>query len=973
KPDRHLLLIDMHHIISDGVSMGILTKEFIRLYEGDQLPPLRIQYKDYAAWQQGEVHSRRLRKQEAYWLETFRGEIPVLDLPTDYKRPSIQSFKGNTLEFVLDKQMSEGLRQFAAQTGSTLFMVLLAAYTTLLSRYSGQEDIIVGTPIAGRPHADLEPILGMFVNTLAIRNVPAGEKTFHDYVQEVKESALRAYENQDYPFEELVDKLDVARDLSRSALFDTMFVLQNTEQEELDIEGLKFSPYPNKHNVSKFDLTFTAIEDKEEIACSLEYAASLFKPETAERMAGHFIRLVEAILHDPQTPLAFLEIMTSEEKEQILTRSNSTAADYPREQTIHQLFEEQAERTPEQVAVICGQTSMTYRELNAKSNQLARVLRTKGVQPDRLVGLMAGHSAETLIAMLGILKAGGAYLPIDPSYPEERIAFLLEDSGTHLLLTDQGLTEGISFIGETLDLKDPTLYDAEAENVEEACSSDDLAYVIYTSGSTGKPKGVMVTHKGAVNYLWWAKQAYVGEDRLDFALYSSISFDLTVTSIYVPLISGSSVIVYDVEDKSQAISRIIKDDRAGVLKLTPTHLRLLLEDGEHTGTKLKRMIVGGEALDANLAQRVSERYERRIEIFNEYGPTETVVGCMIYLFDPDKDTQGSVSIGVPADNVQIYVLDARLQPVPVGVTGEIYISGDGVARGYWRRPELTAEKFIDNPFVPGARMYRTGDLARWLPDGNIEYLGRIDHQVKIRGHRIELGEVEAHLLKAASVLEAVVIAREDEAGQKQLCAYYVADRELPAGELRRALSREMPGYMVPSYFVQLAQLPLTPNGKIDHRALPAPERRTQTGIDYVAARTPMEEQLEQIWKKVLGLPKVGVKDNFFEIGGHSLRATTLVAHLHKELDIEMPLREVFQHPTIEQMAEAVAGREQSAYASIPILKQSAYYPVSSAQKRLYILSQLEGGELSYNMPGAMTVEGALDWKRLEEAFRKLIA
>ncbi|WP_051775464.1 non-ribosomal peptide synthetase [Paenibacillus tyrfis] len=968
KPDRHLLLVDMHHIISDGASMGILVKEFIRLYEGDELPPLRIQYKDYAAWQQGEVQSRRLRKQEAYWLEMFRGNIPVLDLPTDYKRPSIRSFKGSTLEFVLDKQKSEGLRQLATQTGSTLFMVLLAAYTTLLSKYSGQEDMVVGTPIAGRPHADLEPILGMFVNTLAIRNAPAGEKTFRDYVQEVKESALRAYENQDYPFEELVDKLDVARDMSRNALFDTMFVLQNTEQEELDIEGLEFRPYANKHNVSKFELTFNVTEEADSLVCSIEYASTLFKQETILRMAEHFTQLVEKMIHDPNAKLSSIEILTAQEKAQIVEEFNDTAWPYLVDMTIHGLFEQVAAGMPEQEAVVFQDQRLTYRELNERANRLARTLRAKGLQAEQLVAIMSERSIEMIVAVLAVMKAGGAYVPVDPEYPEKRICYMLEDSGARLLLVQSHLRDRAAFDGEALLLDDDQTYSDDGSNLGLAVDPQQLAYVIYTSGTTGNPKGVMVEHQGVCNFKFFCENTLqIGkQDRI--VQFASFSFDASCSEIIMSLFFGAMLYVPDASVilDHHLFEQYVRDNGITVATLPPTYAVYL--NPAHVPS-LKTLITAGSASSAELVGQ----WKDHVRYINNYGPTEDSICSTTWVYSQDMAMETSVPIGRPIANHQVYILDAQNRLAPIGVAGELCVSGIGLARGYLNRPELTAEKFVPVPFAPEKRMYRTGDLARWLPDGNIEYLGRIDHQVKIRGYRIELGEVEAHLLKAASVLEAIVFAREDEAGQKQLCAYYVADRELTAGELRRALSREMPGYMVPSYFVQLAQMPLTPNGKIDHRALPAPEGRTQTGIDYVAARTPMEERLEQIWKKVLGLPKVGVKDNFFEIGGHSLRATTLVAHLHKELDIEMSLREVFQYPTIEQMAEAVTGREQSAYASIPMVEKSAYYPVSSAQKRLYILSQLEGGELSYNMPEAMTIEGALDRKRLEEAFRKLIA
>ncbi|WP_033404784.1 non-ribosomal peptide synthetase, partial [Paenibacillus fonticola] len=652
------------------------------------------------------------------------------------------------------------------------------------------------------------------------------------------------------------------------------------------------------------------------------------------------------------------------------------AAEYPREKTIHQLFEEQVERTPDKAAVIYEGSQLTYRELNERANQLARTLRVRGVQVDDRVAIMAERSLEMIVGIFGILKAGGAYVPIDPEYPAERIRYMLEDSGATLLLSQIRLLKEVPLEISCIDLNDNQAYDSDDSNLGVTVQPQSLAYLIYTSGTTGLPKGAMITQQGLVNYIWWAKKVYVAEDHLDFPLYSSISFDLTVTSVFTPLMTGSSIRIYEGTDKVSLIRRIVEENQVDILKLTPTHLSLIQEMNLSSKSKIRKLIVGGENLSTSLANKITEMFNGRIEIFNEYGPTETVVGCMIYRYDvAATDTRESVPIGVPADNVKIYLLNSHHQFLPKGVLGEIYIAGDGVALGYLNKPELTAEKFVANPFEPGERMYRTGDLARWLPDGNIEYLGRIDHQVKIRGYRIELGEIEAQLLKVESVREAVVVARETEEGQKDLCAYVVSDHELAASEIRAVLSQSLPGYMIPAYFVQIDRLPLTPNGKIDRKALPAPAEHLHTGAEYIAARTPVEEALVSIWQAVLGVSPIGVQDNFFDLGGHSLRATTLVAMIHKELGADIPLRTVFQKPTIAQMARMIEGRDSFSsftYARIPAVKPSSCYPVSSAQKRLYILSQMDGGELSYNMPAVITVEGELDRERLEETFRKLI-
>ncbi|WP_252361619.1 amino acid adenylation domain-containing protein, partial [Paenibacillus terrae] len=903
--DRHLLLFDMHHIISDGTSMGVLTEEFIQMYEGSELPELRIQYKDYAVWQQMKMQSERIDKQEAYWLDVFRGELPILDLPIDETRPAQRSFAGKQVDFVIDAFRSEALKRLAAQTGSTLYMVLLSAYTAFLYKYTRQEDIIVGTPIAGRPHSDLEGLIGMFVGTLALRNYPSGEKTILDYLQEVKETALQAYEHQDYPFEELVAKLNMNRDMSRNPLFDTMFVLQNTEQSEREIAGLQFKPYAYENPSAKFDLTLLIAEQGEELVCSLEYASALFKRETVEQIANHFIQVIDAVVNAPEMKLSEIAIITAAEQAQILEQFNTTAADYPMDKPIHQMFEEQVERTPEQKAVVFGESRLTYRELNDRVNQLAHALRAEGVRSEQFVGLMVERSLEMVIGIFGILKAGGAYVPIDPEYPEERIHYILKDSGAKLLLTQSHLRRErpdlAGFEGKMVDLDSSQAYAQDRSNPGITVKPKDLMYLIYTSGTTGLPKGTMIAQQGLVNYIWWSKKVYVGEEKLDFPLYSSISFDLTFTSIFTPLITGNTIFIYEGADKGTLIQEIIEDNQVDILKLTPTHLSLIKDMKMPDHSRIRKMIVGGENLSTHLAKSIFDLFGGNVEIFNEYGPTETVVGCMIYPYDPVRDTKESVPIGVPADNVYIYLLDSQRNLVPPGVPGEMYIAGDGVALGYLNRPELTAEKFVDNPFAPGGRMYRTGDLARWQADGNIEYLGRIDEQVKIRGYRIELGEVEAQLMKVEAVQEAVVTARADEDGQKHLCAYLVTDRPLTASELRGALAQELPSYMIPSYFVQLEQLPYTPNGKIDRKALPAPERSLPTGTAYEAPHTAVEQALTAVWQGVLGVGKIGIRDNFFDLGGDSIKSIQVSSRL-LQAGYKLDMKHLFKYPTIAELS-----------------------------------------------------------------------
>ncbi|MEC2277858.1 non-ribosomal peptide synthase/polyketide synthase [Bacillus velezensis] len=971
QPDRGILMFDMHHIISDGTSMSVLIKEFIRIYEGETLPPLRIQYKDYAVWQTGEARLKQIQNQEAYWLELYSGDVPVLHLPTDYIRPSARDFAGATMHFTLDKQKSAGLKQLATQTESTLYMVLLASYTLLLSKYSGQEDIIVGSPIAGRPHADLEPIIGMFVNTLAMRNYPEKGKTFTQYLSEVKENALKAYEHQDYPFEALIDQLNIARDLSRNPLFDTMFVLQNTEQEQLEINDVTFQPYPNGHTMAKFDLTLTAVEEESGIHFTMEYLTALFKPETIDRMMGHFVQLIDSIIKEPEAELAYLDMMTKEESSDIQKRFNDTAAGTRIPTTVHQLFEQQAQLNPDHEAVLFGNQTLTYRQLNERSNQLACVLQDKGVGTDQTVAVLTDRSANMIIGILAILKAGGAFLPIDPELPDKRRAFMLKDSGADVLLTSAGHAIPRLFEGEVLLLDDPLLYKGGTDNLNLSYSENDLMYVIYTSGTTGKPKGVQLEHKTMTNLLAYEQDHT--QLRFDRVLqFAAMSFDVCYQEMFSALSSGGTLCIIGNEAKREIrqLNEFVKMHRIQTAFLPTAFLKLLASEKhyfEPFAECVDHIIAAGEQLIVtSMLRDMLARHQ--VTLHNHYGPSETHVVTM-YTVDPNTD-QALQPIGKPISNTEIFILNEAGTLQPVGIVGELCISGVSLARGYYKREPLTLETFVPHPYDSNQRMYKTGDLARYLPDGNIEYAGRRDHQVKIRGYRVELGEVEAAILK--HVQEAVVLSKENTDGQSDLYAYFTAEQSLSISQLKEKLAEQIPGYMIPSYFIQLKKLPLTSNGKVNRRALPLPEAGLQTGTDYVAPRTNMEEQLVCIWQDVLKVKEIGVKDNFFDLGGHSLRGMTLIAKIHKQFNKNISLREVFQCPTVEEMAKAIAGAETTGPDYIPAAKEKDVYAVSSVQKMVYLSTQIEGGELSYNMPGILTLEGKLDMDRLQTAFRRLI-
>ena len=915
--DQYHLLFDMHHIISDGASMAILTEEFIALYNGAKLRTPRIQYKDFSVWQNEYLKSDKMRGQEEYWLEQL-SDVPILNIPLDYPRPSVQSFEGENVEFNLNSELTEKLNSLARKTGTTLYMVLLSAINILLSKYTDQEDIIIGSPIAGRPHADLEKIIGMFVGTLAMRNYPQSDKTYAEFLNEVKETALKAYENQDYQFEELVNKLNLPRDLSRNPLFDVMFVLQNTEFTAPPMEGLKLTSDSTDQTVVKFDLKFTATEIKDQVLFSIEYCTSLFKRETIERLCLHLQNLIEMIVANKEMLLGDMDILLKEERDKILYEFNDTYAEYPREKTLHQLFEEQVEKTPDNPALIFGGQILTYCELNEKSNQLARRLREKGVGPDIIVGIMVERSMEMIIGIMGILKSGGAYLPIDPDYPEERINFILEDSKPVILLTQSWLNARVGFSGEKINLDEVEFNQVQekSKNLERVNHANNLAYVIYTSGSTGKPKGTLVEHQAIVNRLIWMQTAYPLTEADVLLQKTTYTFDVSVWELLWWSFTGAKVCILEPKQEKDpsAIIQAIEKNHVTIMHFVPSMLSVFLEyvkqDNKISRIKtLRKVFASGEALTIKQAQDFERRIHQtnKTDLINLYGPTEAAVDVTYFNTSTDFFDK-TVPIGKPISNISLYVLNKNNTLNSIGIPGELHIGGDGLARGYLNRPELTAEKFVPNPFIKGSRMYRTGDLVRLLPDGNIEFLGRIDHQVKIRGFRIELGEIESEILQLDGVKETLVLAREDQTSDKYLCAYLVAEGEIKADELKKYLTKKLPEYMIPSHFVQLEKMPLTLNGKADRRALPEPER--ELSIEYVAPRNMTEETLVRIWGNVLGSDIVGIHDNFFDLGGHSLKAAMTVNKINDELRINVSLAEFYANPSIAGIMEHINRLEE---------------------------------------------------------------
>ncbi|WP_250193353.1 non-ribosomal peptide synthetase [Bacillus velezensis] len=961
--ERHLLLTDMHHIISDGVSVNTLIKEFGELYAGRSLAPMRLQYKDYAVWQRSFQEKEGYQKQEAYWLKRLEGELPVLELPADKPRPAVRSFAGGSVSCTLDAETASGLHRIARDHGSTLYMVLLAAYNTLLARLSGQEDIIVGSPIAGRPHKDLEPILGMFVNTLAIRTEPKGDKRFTDYLAEVRQAALEAYEHQDYPFEELVERLGVQRDMSRNPLFDVMFVLQNMERESLVLNKLHLAQAADtSHKTAKFDATLYASEGSDgSISFDFEFNTDIYQKQTIEKWLSYFTRILTKVIENQAIPLGDIHVLDNAETNRVIYQFNQTKSDYPRHETISRLFERQAKETPDARAVVYDGQILTYRELNERANRIAAALRSNGVGPESVVALLTGRTTELASGILGILKAGGAYLPIGDDVPRERAEWMLKDCKADILLQSDKL-DGLPLSGKRLFIEDiQTKAGLSSENPEPLGGPESLAYMIYTSGSTGAPKGVMIEQRSVIRLVKNSNYIdFTPEDRLLFT--SSLGFDVTTFEIFGPLLNGASLYVSDQETylDSDVLETFIQQNGITTLWLTSSLFNHLSEQNEHVFSGLSRLIIGGEALSPSHVNRVRSALPH-LSVWNGYGPTENTTFSTCFLIEQSYDH--SIPIGRPVGNSTAYIINSRGTPQPIGVIGELCTGGDGVARGYFGRPELTEEKFVPNPFVPGERMYRTGDLARWLPDGTIEYAGRMDDQVKIRGYRVELGEIEAALRSLDGVKEAAVSVRTGQSGNKELIAYMSLQADMDTEKVRSLLSRQLPNYMVPAYMMELEKLPLTPNGKLDRKNLPEPELALQTA--YTAPRNELEEQLSVIWQEVLGTKQVGIEDSFFELGGDSIKALQVSARLGR-YGWKMTASDLFRHPSIKELAPLIRKAERVSDQR-PVEGDIPWTPVQH-----WFLSQRMENRNHFNQSVMMFSSDALHKQPLKEALKHLV-
>jgi amino acid adenylation domain-containing protein/non-ribosomal peptide synthase protein (TIGR01720 family) len=996
--DSHLLLLTMHHIVSDGWTLGILNRELAAFHDAfasgaaPALPELPIQYADYAAWQRRWIGTEGdvLATQLAYWKGRLAGAPRALVLPADRPRPAVQSHGGNHRLFNLSVATSDALRGLARREGVTLFMLLLAAFDVLLARTTGQPDIVVGTPVAGRTRAETEGLIGFFINTLVLRTDVAPELSFQALLARVREACLGAYAHQDMPFERLVQELEPERDLSRSPLFQVLFTLQNAPREAMALSGLALRRQAVESRAAKFDLTLTMADTAGRIGGALEFATDLFDGATIDRMVAHFTTLLEGIAADPAALVGDLPFLPDSERQTLLGWSD-TGASFPVGMTIHQLFEWQVERTPDAVAVTLAGETLTYRQLDERANRLGQHLLQMGVGKDVLVGLAVRRSLSMVVGILGILKAGGAYLPLDPEYPKDRLAFMIEDSKIGTLLTEADLVASLPPHQARvirLDADWPQIEKERGDRPFNRTVPSGLAYVIYTSGSTGKPKGALVTHENVVR-LFTATDDWYGFNATDvWTLFHSYAFDFSVWEIWGALLYGGRLVIvpYWVSRDPAAFYQLLGDEGVTVLNQTPSAFRQLTHVDASAAPKaaaalrLRYVIFGGEALDLGDLRGWWERHgDAQPQLVNMYGITETTVHVTyrpVGLADLRRAWSSVIGKSIP--DLQVYVLDPQQRLLPIGIPGEMYVGGAGVSRGYLRRPELTAERFLPDPFHPGKRLYRTGDLARVLEGGDIEYLGRIDHQVKIRGFRIELGEIEAVLDQHPAVREAVVLAREDAPGEKRLVAYLVCSGEAPkAADLRAFLKEKLPDYMVPAAFVSLAALPITENGKVDRRALPAPDASVVEARAHVAPRGPVEEGIAAIFAEVLKLPLVSARDGFFELGGHSLLATQAIARIRAAFGVELPLRSLFEAPSPAELAGEVERALQGGLTVVvpPVTRVSRRAPLalSFAQERLWFLNQFEPEDTSYIIPLALRLTGDLDPVALQRALGALVA
>ena len=964
----------MHHIISDGWSIDIMMKELMETYRelnnniDDSKQNLELQYKDYAVWQQEQLVNGSLAKDKEYWLTHLQGDLPVLSDFGDFPRPSVKTYNGGLIESKINTSLYQKFKDLCTREEGTLFMGCLSLLNVFLHKYSGQEEFIIGSPVSGRTHAALHDQIGFYVNTLALRTTFSSEDNFVEVFDKVKKNTLEAFEHQAYPFDELLDNLNVTRDLSRNALFDVMLVVQDAKNEQeidfLEDGSLSVASYNNdSHSASKFDLLFTFTESSGELGIGIEYNSDIFSRFLVVQMLVHMEELLASLVANTRARLSTVSCLREEETQELVEDYNATETVYEEGTSILRLFSDQVKLYPEKAALVYEDVSFTYSELDALSTQLSHYLGSEyGLHREDLIAIHLPKSHWQIISILGIMKLGCAYVPIASDYPEERIDYILSDTDSKVVLTEALLSDFESRISEYSTTRDMTLR-----------TMSSLAYVMYTSGSTGYPKGVLVEDSGIIRLVKEANYVYIPSSTVALST-GSFSFDATTFEYWGMLLNGGTLILSDesVFLSPVELSETIRNKGVTMMWFTSGLLNQLVDESLEVFAGLTTLLSGGDRLSPVHIRKLKERYPS-LELINGYGPTENTTFSLCHSIKEIDLSKGNIPIGKPINNSRVYILDKRMNLVPKGVTGEIYLGGLGVSRGYLNRVELTQEHFITSPFVPGDRLYKTGDLGKWNQLGEVAFVGRQDNQVKIRGFRIELGEIE-HIMSLYPEVNTSLVLVEEVEGDKQLVGYVTSEENITEQDLRGWLSQRLPSYMVPSYLHVLEQFPLTPNGKVDRSKLPTIEGALNSrNTSYVAPESKIEQQLSALWMELLHVPQVGLTDNFFELGGHSLKATKLISRIHKEFHVKLRLLELFKHPDLRSQSALIASKESEAYQAIPQLEAQESYSLSLMQRRLWILSQLEEANSAYNMPGVYVFKGALEVSLLETSFKALIS
>ncbi|HYL97333.1 MAG TPA: amino acid adenylation domain-containing protein, partial [Blastocatellia bacterium] len=986
---EQVILITMHHIISDEWSLAVFLRELANLYSRflrgseSELNELTVQYSDYAVWQREALQGQMLERQLDYWKARLEGAPPSVELPLDHPRPAVLSYRGDTITRKLSIQISESLSALARKQEVTLFTLLLAAYEALLFRYTGRLDSVIGTPVAGRDRVETQELIGFFVNMLPVRSGLEAGDSFYDAIYSVGQTMLEAYANQSIPFEMLVENIETQRDTGGSSIFNLTFALEQGLTDVISLPGVTVTPLQTNVGSAKFDLAVSIVDTKPALTANFEYSSDLFEAATIERMMNHLEVLLGTVTSRPEQKISELSLLTLAETRQVLAEWNATDAAYPGESCIHELFVQQSELTPDSIAIVFEEEQLTYRELNGSSNRLARYLMESATEMEASVGVCAERSSELVIALIATMKVGAAYVPIDPDYPAERIKYMIKDSGIQLAFASHDLLNRLPLPSDCVIPLDGIRARTASENGQNPCSlarPQNLIYSIYTSGSTGNPKGVAVPHRGVVNCLMWLQHEFQIRAGDRVLVKASLSFDASVWELFWPLIVGATAVVASPGGHRDGayLREVIAEREVTVCHFVPSMLRVFIDEPDvRSLTSLNKVLCGGEAMPPETMSNFFQR--SKADLHNFYGPTEASIGCTDWCCQPGF-VRANIPIGRPIFNTSLYILDARQLPVPIGVPGELYIGGDGVARCYLGRPDFTADKFLPDfgSQQPGARTYRSGDLCRYRPDGNIEFLGRVDHQVKIRGFRIELGEVEAAILQHEVVRDCIVIARGDLGGDKRIVAYVVprSGGHLSPAAMRVFLSSKLPAFMVPSHFVQLNELPLMQNGKVDRPALPKPNVGYAVVDQHEMAQDGVEELLANIWRDALGGVAVERCSNFFDLGGHSLLATKIASRIRDAFRVELPLRRIFERPVLSDLAETlrrvIANESNDPIGHLDRVERCTAVPLSHAQERLWFLDQLEPDRAVYNVVAGIRMTGPVSVAAIEQGIAEIV-